>query len=141
MGLFAADVCGLPGVGGGGSLGRGGLCRPYVGVWAGGGGHVSQGPGLSALRGVCRPLAGEWEEMGRGCADGFACGVSVSVFACSGVHVWSRVGWEVWRRGLPSFAAAARILQMRARIWGTSWSVVGRGYFRGRLRPMRLSTL
>ena len=42
---------------------------------------------------------------------------------------------------LPSSAAVAMISQMSVRIWGTSWSVVGRGYCRGGLRPLRRRTL
>ena len=38
---------------------------------------------------------------------------------------------------LPFSIAAARILQMLVRTWCTSWSLVGRGYFRGGLRSTR----
>ena len=69
------------------------------------------------------------------------CGVSVQVSACSGALKWFRVCRDIWRRSLPSFAAAARISQMSVRIWCTSWSLVGRGYCRGWLRPMRRRTL
>ena len=141
VGLLAADVCGLPGVEGGEACLAGGSVAGVCGRSGGGGGPVLREPGLCPSVGACGRLGGEWGGRGRGCGAGFACGVSVYVFACRGAFVWSRVGWEVWRRSLPSSAAAARISQMHVRIWCTSWSVVGRGYFRGGLRPMRRRTL
>ena len=42
---------------------------------------------------------------------------------------------------MPSTAVVARILQMCVRTWYTCWSVVGRGYFRAGLRPIRRRTL
>ena len=63
--------------------------------------------------------------MGGDCAVG--CVVSVNVSARRGALAWSVVGRVVWRRSLPSSAAAARISQTSLRIWWTSWSVVGRG--------------
>ena len=77
--------------------------------------------------------------MERDCEVG--CAVSVYVSARSGALAWSVVGRAVWRRSLPSSAAAARILQTSLRIWRTSWSVVGRGYARSGLRPTQLRTL
>ena len=47
------------------------------------------------------------------------------------------VGLAFWRWSLPSIAAAARSLPMLVRILRTFLSVVGRGYFRGWLGPMR----
>ena len=85
---------------------------------------------------------GEQQErrgMGGDCAVG--CAVSVYVSARSGALAWSVVGRAVWRRRLPSSAAAARISQTSLRIWWTSWSVVGRGYASSGLRPTRLRTL
>ena len=81
----------------------------------------------------------EGRGMGGDCAVG--CAVSVYVSACRGALAWAVVGRAVWRRSLPSSAAAARILQTSLRIWLTSWSVVGRGYASFGLRPARLRTL
>ena len=107
-----------------GSLG-GAVCGGRVWACWRGGRPVSRGPGLCASVGACGPLGGEWRGRGRGCGAGFACGLSVYVFACRGAFVWSRVRREVWTRSLPSFAATVRILQMHVPIWYTSWSVVG----------------
>ena len=52
------------------------------------------------------------------------CVVSVYVSARRGALAWSVVGRAVWRRSLPSSAAAARIWQTSLRIWWTSCSVV-----------------
>ena len=104
VGLLAAGVCGLPGVGGGegrsavGSLA--GVCGS-PGRWER---PVSRDPGLRALVGVCGPLGGEWGGRGRGggrvggCGAEFACVVSVYVFfeyfltasTCSRAHVPQR---------------------------------------------------
>ena len=94
---------------------------------------MSRGPGVRAMVGVCGSL-GEQRE-GRGMGGDCAVGCVVSVY------VWSVVGREVWRRSLPSSAAAASISQTSLRIWWTSWSVVGRGYASSGLRPTRLRTL
>ena len=77
--------------------------------------------------------------MGGDCVVG--CVVSLYVSACSGTLAWSVVGRAVWRRSLPSSAAAPRISQTSLRIWWTSWSVVRRGYASSGLRPTRLGTL
>ena len=45
------------------------------------------------------------------------------------------------RPGVLQEEVAARISQMRVRIWCTSWSVLGSGYFSRWLRPMRRRTL
>ena len=63
--------------------------------------------------------------------------VPVYVSACRGALVWSVVGRAVWRRSLPSSAAAAQISQTNLCIWYTSWSVSGRGYASSGLRPTR----
>ena len=140
-GLPSVGVCGLSSVGGGeGCLADGcvaGMC------WCSGGWGrpVSRGPGVRAMVGVCGS-AGEKREgrgMGMDCAVG--CAVSVYVSACSGALAWSVVDRAVWRRSLPSSAAAARILQTGLRIWWTFWSVVGRRYASSGLRPTRLRTL
>ena len=73
--------------------------------------------------------------MGGDCAVG--CAVSVYVSAHRGALVWPVVGRAVWRRSLPSSAAAARFSQTSLRIWWTSWSVVGRAYASFGLRPTR----
>ena len=137
MGHLAAGVCGLPGVGAGegclagGSVG--GVCA-CLGGWRR---PVLRGQGLRGTVGVCGPPVGEWRGRGRGggcvggCGAEFACVLSMNVSAGSSAPVWSLAGWEVWRRSLPSCAAAARILQTSVRIWCTSWSVVGRGYCSG----------
>ena len=140
-GLLSAGVCGLSSAGGGEGCPPGGS---VVGVcWCSGGWGrpVSRGPGVRAMVGVCgspgEQRAGRG--MGRDCAVG--CVVSVYVSACRGALAWSVVGRAVWRRSLPSSAAAARISQTSLRIWWISWSVVGRGYASSGLRPMRLTTL
>ena len=137
VGLLAVGLCGLLGVRGGeGCLLAGsvaGVCC-FFGGW---GRPVSRGRGLRAMVGVCGPPV-VWRGgrgRGGGCAGG--CVVSVRVSACSGTLLWSVVGWAVWRRSLPSSAAAARTSQMIMRIWCTSWSVVGRGYASFGLRPTR----
>ena len=101
---------------------------------------VSRGPGVRALVGVCGSPVEQREGGGMGgdCAGG--CAVSVYVSACRAL-VWAVVGRAVWRRSLPSSAAAARISQTGLRIWWTSWSVVGRGHASFGLRPARLRTL
>ena len=63
--------------------------------------------------------------------------VLVYVSARSSGPVWSVVGRAVWRRSLPSSAAAARTSQMSVRISCISWSVVGRGYASSELGPTR----
>ena len=94
----------------------GGSVAGVCGCSGGGGRPVSRGPGLCALVGLCWPLGRDSEGSDTGPGARFACGVLVLMSACSGVHVWSRVGLEVLRRSLPSVWAAARISQMRARI-------------------------
>ena len=140
-GLPSVGVCGLSIVG----VGEGCLAGWSVaGVWwcSGGWGRpVSRGQGVRAMVGVCGS-PGEQREgrgMGGGCAVG--CAVSVYVSARSGALAWSVVGRAVWRRSLPSSAAAARISQTSLRIWWTSWSVLGRGYASSGLRPRQLRTL
>ena len=106
-----------------------------------------RGSGLREMVGPCGPPGRERGGRGRvadrveGCGAGFAWVLSVYVFACSGVPVWSLVGREVRRRSLPSAAAAARMSQMSVRVGCTSCWVVGRGYCRGVIRSMRLRTL
>ena len=85
--------------------------------WGGWGRPVSRGPGVCAMVGVCGSPGEQREGKGMGgdCAVGRA--VSVYVSARSGALAWSVVGRAVWRRSLPSSAAAARISQMSLRIW------------------------
>ena len=140
-GLPSAGVCGLSSVGGGEGCPAGGC---VAGVWwcSGGWGRpVSRGPGVRAMVGVCGSPVEQREGGGMGgyCAAG--CAVSVYVSACRGALALAVVGRAVWRRSLPSSAAAARISQTSLRIWWTSWSVVGRGYASFGLRPARLRTL
>ena len=101
---------------------------------------VLRGPGVRVMVGVCGSPVEQREGGGMGgdCAGG--CAVSVYVSACRAL-AWAVVGRAVWRRSLPSSAAAARISQTSFRIWWTSWSVVGRGYASFGLRPARLRTL
>ena len=87
--------------------------------------------------GACGQFDGGWEGRGRGCGAGLACGVSVLVYARSGLHVWCHVGLDVRRWNVLCTAAAARILLMLLRTWCISCSVVRRGYFRGGLRSTR----
>ena len=102
---------------------------------------MSRGPGGRAMVGVCRSPAEQREGRGMGGDCAVRCVVSVYVSARRGALAWSVVGRAVWRRSLPSSAAAARISQTSLRIWWTSWSVVGRGYASFQLRPTRLRTL
>ena len=83
--------------------------------------------------------ASGWAAGGRGMGGDCVgvCAVTVYVSPPSGTLVWSVVGRAVRRRRLPSSAAPARISQTSLRIWGTSWSVVGRGYASSGLRPTR----
>ena len=140
-GLPSVGVCGLSSVGAAEGCLAGGTVAGVC--WCSGGWRrpVSRGPGVRAMVGVYGS-PGEQRE-GRGisgyCAMG--CAVSVYVSARSGALAWSVVGRTVWRRSLPSSAAAARISQTSLRIWWTSWSVVGRGYASSGLRPTRLRTL
>ena len=101
---------------------------------------MRRGPGVRAMVGVCGSPVEQREGGGTGgdCAAG--CAVSVYVSACRAL-AWAVVGRAVWRRSLPSSAAAASISQTSFRIWLTSWSVVGRGYASFGLGPARLRTL
>ena len=140
-GLPSMGVCGLSSVGGGEECLAGGSVAGVCWCSGGRGRPVSRGPGVRAMVGVCGS-SGEQREgrgMGGDCAAGYA--VLVYVSARSGALAWSVVGRAVWRRSLPSSAAAARISRMSLRIWWTSWSVVGRGYASSGLRPTRLRTL
>ena len=140
-GLPLVGVCGLSSVGGAEGWTVGGSVA--VECWRSGrrGKPVSRGPGVCAMVGMCGSPGEQREGRGMGgdCAVGRA--VSVYVSARSGALAWSVVGPAVWRRSLPSSAAAARISQMSLRIWWTSWSVVGRGYASSGRRPTRLRTL
>ena len=140
-GLLSAGVCGLSSVWGGeGCPGAGcvaGVC------WCSGrlGRPVSRGPGVRAMVGVCGSPGEQREGRGMGGYSAVGCVVSVYMSACRGALARPVVGRAVWRRSLPSSAAAARILQTSLRIWWNSWSVVGRGYASFGLRPTRLRTL
>ena len=91
--------------------------------------------------GVCGSPGEQREGRGLGGDCAVGCVVSVYVSARRGALAWPVVGGAVWRRSLPSSAAAARISQTSLRIWWTSWSVLGRGYASFGLRPTRLRTL
>ena len=140
-GLLSAGVCGLSSVGGGEGCPAGGCVAGVCWCSGGWGRPVSRGSGMRAMVGVSGSPVEQREgrDMGGDCAVG--CAVSVYVSACRGALAWAVVGRAVWRRSLPSSAAAARILQTSLRIWWTSWSVVGRGYASFGLRPARSRTL
>ena len=141
VGLPSVGVCGSSSVGGGEGCPAGGSVAGVCCGLGGWGRAVSRDPVVRVMVGVCGSPGGQREGRGmRGdCAVG--CVVSVYVSARSGALAWSVVGRAVWRRSLPSSAAAARISQTSLRIWWTSWSVVGRGYTSSGLRPTRLRTL
>ena len=140
-GLLSAGVYGLSSVGGGEGCPAGGFVAGVCWCSGGWGRPVSLGPGVRAMVGVCGS-PGEQREgrsMGGDCA--VVCVVSVYVSARRGALVWPVVGRAVWRRSLPSSAAAARISQTSLRIWWNCSSVVGRGYASFGLRPSQLRTL
>ena len=140
-GLLSAGVCGLSSVGGGEGCPVG-VCVAGVCWCSGGWGRpVSRGPGVRAMVGVCGSPVEQREGGGMGWDCAVGCAVSVYVSARRGALAWPVVGRAVWRRSLPSSAAAARISQTSLRIWWTSWSVVGRGYASFGLRPARFRTL
>ena len=117
------------------------MCGGRVLCSGGWGRPVSRGPRVRAMVGVCGSPVEQREGRGMSGDCAVACVVSVYVSARRGALAWSVVGRAVWRRSLPSSAAAARISQTSLRIWWTSWSVVGRGYASFGLRPARLRTL
>ena len=120
---------------------RVGVWRACAGVRAGGGGPCRGARGCARCW-ACVGLRVSSERGGAICGDcAVGCVVWVYVSARRGALAWPVVGRAVWRRSLPSSAAAARISQTSLRIWWTSWSVVGRGYASFGLRPARLRTL
>ena len=133
--------CVLSSVGGGEGCLAGGCVAGVCWCSGGWGRPVSPGPGVRAMVGVCGSPVEQREGRGMGGDCAVGCAVSVYVSACRGVLAWAVVGQAVWRRSLPSSAAAARISQTSLRIWWTSWSVVGRGYASFGLRPARVRTL
>ena len=140
-GLPSVGACGLSSVGGGEGCPAGGSVAGVCWCSGGWGRPVSRGPGVRAMVGVCGSPGEQREGRGMGGDCALGCAVSVYVSARSGALAWAVVGRAVWRRSLPSSAAAARISQTSLRIWWTSWSVVGRGYASFGLRPARLRTL
>ena len=141
VGLPSVGVCGLSSVGGGEGCPAGGSVAGVCCCSGGWGRAVSRRPGVRATVGVGGSLGGQREGRGMGGYCAVGCAVWVYVFARSGALAWSVVGRAVWRRSLPSSAAAARISQTSLRIWWTSWSVVGRRYASSGLRPTRLRTI
>ena len=126
VGLLSAGVCGLSSVGGGEGC-PAGWCVAGMCCCSGGWGRpVSRGPGMRAMVGVCGSPGQQREARGFGGDCAVGCVVSVYVSARRGALAWPVVGRAVWRRSLPSSAAAARISQTSLRFWWTSWSVVGR---------------
>ena len=140
-GLLSAGVCGLSSVQGGEGCPADGCVAGVCWCSGGWGRPVSRGPEVRAMVGVCGSLGEQREGRGMGGDCAVECAVSVYVFARCGALAWPVVGRAVWRRSLPSSAAAAGISQTSLRIWWTSWSVVGRGYASFWLRPTLLRTL
>ena len=140
-GLLSAGLCGLSSVRGGEGCPAGGCVAGLCWCSGGWGRPVSRGPGVRAMMGVCGSPGEQREGRGMGGDCALGCVVSVYVSARRGALAWPVVGRAVWRRSLPSSAAAARISQTSLRIWWTSWSVVGRGYASFGLRPTWLRTL
>ena len=140
-GLLSAVVCGLSSVEGGEGCPAGGCVAGVCWCSGGWGTPVSRGLRVCATVGVCGSPVEQREGRGMGGDCAVGCAVSVYVSARCGALGWLVVGRAVWRRSLPSSAAAARILQTSLRIWWTSWSEVGRGYATFGLRPTRLRTL
>ena len=140
-GLLSAGVCRLSSVGVLRGVRRMGVWRACAGVRAGRGSPCRWGSGVRAMVGRFGSLGGQREGRGFGGDCAVGCVVSVYVSARRGALAWPVVGRAVWRRSLPSSAAAARISQTSLGIWWTSWSVVGRGYASFGLRPTRLRTL
>ena len=139
--LHSVGVWGFSSAGGAEGCKAGGTVAGVCCCLGGWGRPVSRGPGVRANVGVCGSPGGQREgrDMGGDCPVG--CVVSVYVFARSSALAWLLVGRAVWRRSMPSSAAAARNLQTSLRIWWTTWSVVGRQYASSGLRPTRLRTL
>ena len=123
--LLSAGVCGLSSVGGGEGCPAGGCVAGVCWCSGGWGRPVSRGPGVRAMVGVCGSPGEQREARGMGGDCAVGCVVSVYVSARRGALAWPVVGRAVWRRSLPSSAAAARIAQTSLRIWWSSWSVVG----------------
>ena len=140
-GLLSAVVCGLSSGGGGGGCPAGGCVAGVCWCSGGWGRPVSRGPWVRAMVGVCGSPGEQREGRGMGGDCAVGCAVSVYVSARRGTLAWLVVGRAVWRRSLPSSAAAARISQTSLRIWWTSWSVMGRGYASFGPRPTQLRTL
>ena len=118
VGLSAAGVCGLPGVGGGEGCLAGRSVAGVCGCLGGLGRPVSGGPGLRAIMGLFWPPVGEWRgrSRGGGCGGG---GWGWGCLCCVGVCVCLQqvAGVVTCRPGGLEAAAAARILQMGVPIW------------------------
>ena len=96
---------------------RVGLWRACAGVRAGGGGPCRGARGTRAMVGMCGSPGEQREGRGMGGDRVVGCVVSVYVSARRGALSWPVVGRAVWRRSLPSSAAAARNSQTSLRIW------------------------
>ena len=140
-GLLFAGVCGLSSLRGREGCPAGGCVAGVCWCSGGSGRPVSRGLWVRAMLGVCGSPGEQREGRGMGGDCAVGCVVSGYVSARRGALAWPVVGRAVWRRSLPSSAAAARIWQTRLRICWTSWSVDVRGYASFGLRPTRLSTL
>ena len=119
VGLPSVGVCGLSSVGGGEGCLAGGSVAGVCCCLGGSERPMSRGPGVRAMVGVCGSPGGQREGRGMGGVGASGCVVSVYVSARSGAPAWSVVGRAVWRKSLPSSAAAAKISQTRLRIWWT----------------------
>ena len=104
-----APLGGLLSVGGGEGCPAGGCVAGVCWCSGGWGRPVSRGPGVRAMVGVCESPGEQREGRGLGGDCSTGCVVSVYVSACRGALAWPVVGPAVWRRSLPSSAAAARI--------------------------------
>ena len=116
-GLLSAGVCGLSSVGGVEGCPAGGCVADVCWCSGGWGGPLSRDPGLHAMVGVCGSPGEQRDGRGMGGDCAVWCVVSVYVSARRCALAWPLVGRAVWRRSLPSSAAAARISQTSLRIW------------------------
>ena len=116
-GLLSGGVWGLSSVGGGEGCPAGGCVAGVCWCSGGWGRPLSRGPGVRAMVGMCGSPGEQREGRGTGGDCVVGCVVSVYVSARRGALAWPVVGRAVWKRSLPSSAAAAGISQTSLRIW------------------------
>ena len=104
-------------MGGGEGCPAGGCVAGVCWCSGGWGRPVSGGPGMRAMVGLFASPGEQREGRGMGGDCAVGCVVSVYVSTCRGALAWPVVGRAVWRRSLPSSAAAARLSQTSWRIW------------------------